>query len=143
MGSEAQLACLVEIMLVLVIKAVSMFYMGAADRERIMEVTRRQMYILKNGALSGNMPEESPAVRLDRRRKRRRLAMRDNRKRPGARRGLVVLTACVLAGITPVTAFAAKRPDDNLSDVEAPRPDVNKDLSPEFAYSEDKWAAAG
>ena len=67
--------------------------------------------------------------------------MRDNRKRPGARRGLVVLTACVLAGITPVTAFAAKRPDDNLSDVEAPRPDVNKDLSPEFAYSEDKWAA--
>ena len=67
MGSEAQLACLVEIMLVLVIKAVSMFYMGAADRERIMEVTRRQMYILKNGALSGSMPEESPAVRLDRR----------------------------------------------------------------------------
>ena len=67
--------------------------------------------------------------------------MRDNRKRPGARRGLVVLTACVLAGITPVTAFAAKRPDDNLSDVEAPRPDVNKDLSPEFAYSEDKWAS--
>ncbi len=67
MGSEAQLACLVEIILVLVIKAVTMFYMGAADRERIMEVTRRQMYILKNGALSGNMPEESPAVRLDRR----------------------------------------------------------------------------
>lgn len=67
MGSEAQLACLVEIMLVLVIKAVSMFYMGAADRERIMEVTRRQMYILKNGALSGSMLEESPAVRLDRR----------------------------------------------------------------------------
>lgn len=59
--------------------------------------------------------------------------MRDNRKRPGARRGLVVLTACVLAGITPVTAFAAKRPDDNLSDVEAPRPDVNKDLSPELS----------
>ena len=61
-------------------------------------------------------------------------------KRPGGR-GLVVLTACVLAGITPVTALAAKRPNDNLSDVEAPRPDINKDLSPEFAYSQDKWAA--
>lgn len=62
-------------------------------------------------------------------------------KRPAARRGLVVLTACVLAGVTPVTALAAKRPNDNLSDVEAPRPDIDKDLSPEFAYSQDKWAA--
>ncbi len=67
--------------------------------------------------------------------------MRDNGKRPGARRSIAVLTACVLAGATPFTAFAAQRPDDNLSDVEAPRPDVNKDLSPEFAYTQDKWAS--
>ncbi|MCD7906469.1 MAG: TetR/AcrR family transcriptional regulator [Clostridium sp.] len=64
-GSEEKLACLVEIMMVLVIKAIFMYYMGAADRERILEVTRKQMYILKNGALSGDVPEKYPAGHVD------------------------------------------------------------------------------
>ena len=49
--SEEKLACLVEMMVVMTVKTISMFYMGVADRDRLMEVTRRQIYILKNGAL--------------------------------------------------------------------------------------------
>ena len=67
--------------------------------------------------------------------------MKMNSKLSGGRRGLAVVTACLLAGAMPVTAFAAKRPNDNLTDTEAPTPDINKDLTPEFAYSQDKWAA--
>lgn len=56
------------------------------------------------------------------------------------RRGLAAAAAGVLA-VSPVTAYAAVRPNINLEEPEAPAPDINKDLSPEFAYTEDKWAA--
>lgn len=68
--------------------------------------------------------------------------MKNSSKLSGGRRGLAAaLTACLLAGSMPVTALAAKRPNDNMTDTEAPAPDINKDLTPEFAYSQDKWAA--
>lgn len=69
------------------------------------------------------------------------MIMKNSSKLSGGRRGLAVVTACLLAGSMPVTAFAAKRPNDNLTDTEAPTPEINKDLTPEFAYSQDKWAA--
>ena len=56
--SEEQLACLVEMMIVVIVKTISMFYMGVADRERLMEVARRQIYILKNGALKAECEGE-------------------------------------------------------------------------------------
>lgn len=56
--SEEELACLVEMMLVMIVKTISMFYMGVADRDRLMEVTRRQIYILKNGALKAGCEGE-------------------------------------------------------------------------------------
>lgn len=67
--------------------------------------------------------------------------MKISSKMSGGRRVLTALTACLLAGSMPVTAFAAKSPNDNLTDTEAPTPDINKDLTPEFAYTQDKWAA--
>lgn len=67
--------------------------------------------------------------------------MKNSSKLSGGRRGLAVLTACLLAGSMPVTALAAQSPNDNMPDTEAPAPDINKDLSPEFAYTQDKWAA--
>lgn len=73
--------------------------------------------------------------------KRRRTTMKNSSKLSGGRRGLAVLAACLLAGSMPFTAFAAKSPNNNMPDTEAPAPDINKDLSPEFAYSQDKWAA--
>ncbi len=55
----------------------------------------------------------------------------------------VAFTASALAAAAPMTALAAKNhPDDNAYQApEAPAPDYNKDLSPEFAYSSDKWAS--
>lgn len=67
--------------------------------------------------------------------------MKISSKLPGGRRGLAVLTACLLAGSMPVTAYAAKSPNNSMPDTEAPAPDINKALSPEFAYSQDKWAS--
>lgn len=48
---EKKLVCLVEMMQVMIVKAISMFYMGLADPDILMAVTRDQMDILKNGAL--------------------------------------------------------------------------------------------
>lgn len=47
---EKKLACLVDMMQVMIVKAISMFYMGLADPDTLMAVARDQMYILKNGA---------------------------------------------------------------------------------------------
>lgn len=66
--------------------------------------------------------------------------MREKNRRV-LRGGAGILAACLLAGSICPAAFAANRPNENLSDTEAPRPDVNKDLSPEFAYSAQKWAS--
>ena len=44
--------------MVMIVKTISMFYMGVADRDRLMEVTRRQIYILKNGALKAGCEGE-------------------------------------------------------------------------------------
>lgn len=49
---EKRLACLVEMIQVMIVKAISMFFLGLADPETLMAVARDQMYILKNGALS-------------------------------------------------------------------------------------------
>lgn len=52
------------------------------------------------------------------------------------------VTAAAIAA-APFTAFAAvNSPDDNsYQPPEPPAPNYNQDLSPEFAYSEDKWAS--
>lgn len=60
---EKKLACLVEMMQVMIVKAISMFYMGLADPDTLMAVTRDQMDILKNGAfprpiLCGRLSDE-------------------------------------------------------------------------------------
>lgn len=54
-----------------------------------------------------------------------------------------LVAASAIAGSMPTTAFAmvATKPDENYAVGEKPRPDINKSLSPEFAYSEEKWAA--
>jgi outer membrane protein TolC len=61
----------------------------------------------------------------------------------GARRLAVLCTASVLAAASPITALAAKNtPNDQAYQApEAPAPDYKKDISPEFAYSQDKWAS--
>ena len=53
------------------------------------------------------------------------------------------MTAALLAVSFPMNALAAANsPDDNTYQApEAPAPDYNKDLSPEFAYTADKWAS--
>lgn len=55
----------------------------------------------------------------------------------------VILAASAIAGTTPMTAFAtlASKPDENYAVAEPPVPDITKDMSPEFAYSADKWAS--
>ncbi|MGN0372382.1 MAG: TolC family protein [Enterocloster sp.] len=53
-------------------------------------------------------------------------------------------TASAVAMAAPVNAFAATKdhPDDNYTDnADVQIRDYKKDMSPEFAYSEDKWAA--
>lgn len=64
-----------------------------------------------------------------------------NRKR--LRRLAVALTASAVAAASPMTAFAAKNSpnDQSYQPPEAPAPDYKKEMTPEFAYSEDKWAA--
>lgn len=54
-----------------------------------------------------------------------------------------VMMASAMAASAPMTALAAKNsPDDRTyQEPDAPAPDYNKDLSPEFAYSQDKWAS--
>ncbi len=65
-----------------------------------------------------------------------------NMKRSERRNRQTVLALAVLmAACVPATALAADKPNDNLVDVEAPRPDYNQDLTPSFAYSEEKWAS--
>lgn len=69
--------------------------------------------------------------------------MRDNRTRTFGYRSAAVVTATAIAAMTPMTAWAtlASKPDENFAVSEPPAPDIAKDLSPEFAYSQDKWAA--
>ena len=65
-----------------------------------------------------------------------------NMKRSERRNRQTILALAVLmAASVPATALAADKPNDNLVDVEAPRPDYNQDLTPSFAYSEEKWAS--
>lgn len=69
--------------------------------------------------------------------------MRNISNRKYGYRTAVILAAAAMAGTTPMTAFAtlATKPDENFAVAEPPAPDITKDLSPEFAYSADKWAA--
>lgn len=69
--------------------------------------------------------------------------MKNKRNRKYGYRAAVILAAVTAAGSMPMTAFArnASKPDDSHTIAEPPAPDISKDLSPEFAYSEDKWAA--
>lgn len=69
--------------------------------------------------------------------------MKNQRNRKYGYRAAIVLAAVTAASSMPMTAFArnASKPDDSHTIAEPPAPDINKDLSPEFAYSEDKWAA--
>ena len=69
--------------------------------------------------------------------------MRHIRDRKYGYRAAVILAASAIAGTTPMTAFAtlASRPDENYEVAEPPAPDISKDISPEFAYSADKWAS--
>lgn len=77
--------------------------------------------------------------------------MEHHKKRPYGRRLLTLFTASALAvtaqagtfAAAPLTAWAAvNQPDDNTyQPPEAPAPDISKELSPEFAYSSDKWAS--
>lgn len=69
--------------------------------------------------------------------------MRDSKTRKYGYQSAAVLTAATIAAMTPMTAGAtlASRPEENFAISEPSAPDINKDLSPEFAYSEDKWAA--
>lgn len=69
--------------------------------------------------------------------------MKNMKNRKYGYRAAVILAASAIAGTTPMTAFAtlASKPDENYAVGEPPVPDITKDLSPEFAYSADKWAA--
>ena len=74
--------------------------------------------------------------------------MKNLRNRKYGYRAAAVLAAITMAGTMPLTSFAASgkrpnvsKPDDAHTVAEPPAPDINKDISPEFAYSEDKWAS--
>ena len=68
--------------------------------------------------------------------------MKKNRSKHTSKRTTAALTlAALMAASGPAAAYGADKPNDNLVDVEAPRPDYNQDLSPSFAYSEEKWAS--
>ena len=74
--------------------------------------------------------------------------MKNLRNRKYGYRAAAVLAAITMAGTMPLTSFAASgkrpnvsKPDDAHTIAEPPAPDINKDISPEFAYSEDKWAS--
>lgn len=69
--------------------------------------------------------------------------MREYGQRKAAKRSsaAALALAAVMAASSPVTILAADHPNDNMADTEAPRPDYNQNLSPSFAYSEEKWAS--
>lgn len=66
-----------------------------------------------------------------------------NQKRKTAGRHMAAITAVILTMSFPMNILAASnRPDDNTYQApEAPAPNYNKDMSPEFAYTEEKWAS--
>lgn len=66
-----------------------------------------------------------------------------NQKRKTAGRHMAAITAAILTMSFPMNILAASnRPDDNTYQApEAPAPNYNKDMSPEFAYTEEKWAS--
>ena len=66
-----------------------------------------------------------------------------NQKRKTAGRHMAAITAAILTMSFPMNILAASnRPDDNTYKApEAPAPNYNKDMSPEFAYTEEKWAS--
>ncbi len=66
-----------------------------------------------------------------------------NRKMKRISCRLAVLAAAAAMTAAPITAFAATNsPDENTyQPPEAPAINYQKDLSPEFAYSEEKWAS--
>ena len=66
-----------------------------------------------------------------------------NQKRKTAGRHMAAITAAILTMSFPMNILAASnRPDDNTYQApEAPAPNHNKDMSPEFAYTEEKWAS--
>lgn len=66
-----------------------------------------------------------------------------NQKRKTAGRHMAAITAAILTMSFPMNILAASnRPDDNTYQaLEAPAPNYNKDMSPEFAYTEEKWAS--
>lgn len=66
-----------------------------------------------------------------------------NQKRKTAGRHMAAITATILTMSFPMNILAASnRPDDNTYQApEAPAPNYNKDMSPEFAYTEEKWAS--
>lgn len=66
-----------------------------------------------------------------------------NQKRKTAGRHMAAITAAILTMSFPMNILAANnRPDDNAYQApEAPAPNYNKDMSPEFAYTQDKWAS--
>lgn len=68
---------------------------------------------------------------------------RNNRYRKYRRRAAIVLAASAIAAAAPMTVFAAvsSKPDDNYAVASPPAPDISKDISPEFAYSADKWSS--
>ena len=49
---EEKAACLIEMMFVIAVKAVTTYYMGAAKEQEILRSPRNQMNILKNGAFA-------------------------------------------------------------------------------------------
>ena len=66
-----------------------------------------------------------------------------NQKRKTAGRHMAAITAAIWTMSFPMNILAASnRPDDNTYQApEAPAPNYNKDMSPEFAYTEEKWAS--
>lgn len=66
-----------------------------------------------------------------------------NQKRKTAGRHMAAITAAILTMSFPMNILAASnRPDDNTYQApEAPAPNYNKDMSLEFAYTEEKWAS--
>lgn len=69
--------------------------------------------------------------------------MNHTRNRIYGYRTALLLAASAIAGATPMTAFADgySKPNDNYAVAQPPAPDISKDISPEFAYSPDKWAS--
>ena len=57
------------------------------------------------------------------------------------RKRAALALAALMAASAPGAVFAADHPDERFEKPEAPRPDYNQDLSPSFAYSEEKWAS--